>query len=263
MCVVSRRSSAVVATVPGGEDCGIAVREVVVAVAGRRRSAASRRSGSQPSLDVVRFEYVTPRRWPSSAAFGRRLPARRRPARPGPSRALHRGRSAGWCSALTLAYGELLRRYGTPVLVECDLRRHPAGCASTPAPRRGRSSRCSASRRWCGASTCARGAGRAGGSAPSGSVATAPIAQALLDPIVPRQECGAGDRLRRGRRAAARRPRDPGRPRAHRRPQQPRPARPPGRGGRRAPTRTAAHRRAAVSTGCSVRRGAAVRTGNG
>ncbi len=105
---------AVVATVPAVKT-RTAVREVLVAmvVAALGGLAAA---GLQPSIDFARFEYLTL----GMALFGGLVVVYRLGA------GLHGlGRRGlllvlvgGVVLALTLAYGELLRRYGTPALVE-------------------------------------------------------------------------------------------------------------------------------------------------
>ena len=234
---------AVVATVPAVKT-RVAVREVAVAVVvaalggARDRGAASRRSTSPASstsrwrMALVGGLVVVYRLGAGLHGLGRR--------------GLFIVVFGGVVLALTLAYGELLRRYGTPALVQNTdegilwLREH-AGASprpivavlGVPALMWGVHMRARRRQGWW---VCVFGV-----------AATAPIAQALLQPVVPLQECGARPRLRRGRGAAARLRRDPRRRRADRRPEQPRPARPPRRGGGRAPARAAAHRRAAVS----------------
>ena len=71
--------------------------------------------------------------------------------------------------AVTLAYAELLRRYGTPGPGRPACSTRSPGAATTSAPSRARSRPRSASPRSPGAATCAPAAGRAGGSARSAS----------------------------------------------------------------------------------------------
>ena len=173
------------ATVPARALPCTSVREVRGRGARRGGRRAGRRWASSPTITLARFEYVT-LGLALLGAFGGRLPARRRAARPGPARR-RRGRwSAALLLAVTLAYAELLRRYGTPGLVAALLdgvhwsRDH---LRRVPAPDR---DACSASRRWRGAATCAPGAGRAGGCARSVSPPPPRSRTALLEPAVSR-----------------------------------------------------------------------------
>lgn len=183
-CVVSA-VLAVVATVPAVK-LRHAVREVVVAVLIAILGALAT-VGLQPSLDVVRFEYVS---------FGLALA--------GSFGVVYR-LGAGFHGlgrrgiivvvfgavvlGLTLAYAELLARYGTPVLVEwifdaVGWLRDAIGASprpiiallGIPALVWGTHMRARRRQGWW---VCAFGVG-----------ATAPIAQALIDPTVAREEVG-------------------------------------------------------------------------
>ena len=174
---------AVVATVPAVRGRG-AVREVVVAVLIASLGGLAT-AGLRPSIDFARFEYLTL----GMALVGGLVVVYRLGA------GLHGlGRRGvfivvfgGVVLALTLAYGELLRRYGTPALVEnvnngiLWLREH-AGASprpivavlGVPALMWGVHMRARRRQGWW---VCVFGV-----------VATAPIAQALLQPTVPLQE---------------------------------------------------------------------------
>ena len=106
---------AVMATVPAVTALRV-LREVMVATAVAAVGALAV-VGFEPAVSLPRFEYTTlmllARGRPGSGA-----PAGAGAARPEPTRHPHRRAWAGWSSPLTLAYGELLRRYGTPELVE-------------------------------------------------------------------------------------------------------------------------------------------------
>lgn len=176
---------AVVATVPAVRT-GAAVREVVVAVLVAALGALAV-SGLRPSIDVARFEYLTL----GIAMVGGLAVVHRLGA------GLHGlGRRGlivvvvgGVVLGLTLAYGELLRRYGTPALVQnvndgiAWLRQH-AGASprpivavlGVPALMWGVHMRARRRQGWW---VCVFGV-----------VATAPIAQALLQPTVPLEEKG-------------------------------------------------------------------------
>ena len=91
--------------------------------------------------------------------------------------------------AVTLAYAELLRRYGTPGPGRVAARRRALDAATTSAPSRARSRRCSASRRSPGAATCGPGAARAGGSARSASPPPR-RSRSALNPTITRTETG-------------------------------------------------------------------------
>ena len=184
VCVVSA-VLAVVATVPAVK-LWQAVREVVVAalvaVLGGLATV-----GLQPSLDVVRFEYVSlGLAMASCFAVVYRLGA-------GFHGLGRRGVLVVVVGALilglTLAYAELLRRYGTPVLVEWIfdgvrwLRGHIGASPrpilallGVPALVWGTHMRARRRQGWW---VCAFGVG-----------ATAPIAQLLIDPRVDRVEAG-------------------------------------------------------------------------
>ncbi|MGZ5400180.1 MAG: hypothetical protein ACXWDM_09210, partial [Nocardioides sp.] len=182
VCVVAA-VLAVVATVPAVR-LRHAIREVGVAVLIAALGGLAT-VGLQPSLDVARFEYVT-LGLALAAAFGvvYRLGA-----------GLHGlGRRGSFAVvfgavvlALTLAYAELLARYGTPVLVEwifdaADWMRETLGASprpiiallGIPALVWGTHMRARRRQGWW---VCAFGVG-----------ATVPIAQALIDPTVPRDE---------------------------------------------------------------------------
>ena len=184
VCVISA-VLAILATVPAVK-LRHAIREVVVAslVAGLGALATV---GVQPSLDVVRFEYVS-LGLAVVAAFGMvyRLGA-------GFHGLGRRGVFAVIVGAailgLTVAYAELLARYGTPVLVEWIFDairwlRDTIGASprpiiallGIPALVWGTHMRARRRQGWW---VCAFGVG-----------ATAPIAQALIDPTVTRQESG-------------------------------------------------------------------------
>ena len=123
--------------------------------------------GFEPVVNVARFEYVT---------LGLALPAPRCSST-GSAPACTASAAAAslivligsLLLAVTLAYAELLRRYGTPGLVDWLLdavawrRDQPR---RVPAPARGRARH---PRARLGHATCGPGAGRAGGSAPSAS----------------------------------------------------------------------------------------------
>ena len=184
VCVVSA-VLAVVATVPAVK-LRHAVREVVVAVLIATLGGLAT-VGLQPSLDVGRFEYVT---------FGLALA--------GSFGVVYRlgagfhglGRRGIFVVVfgavvlgLTLAYAELLARYGTPVLVEwifdaARWLRDTLGASprpiiallGIPALVWGTHMRARRQQGWW---VCAFGVG-----------ATAPIAQALIDPTVGREEVG-------------------------------------------------------------------------
>lgn len=176
---------AVIATVPAVK-LRHAVREVVVAVLIAALGALAT-VGLQPSLDVVRFEYVS-FGLALAGAFGvvYRLGA-------GFHGLGRRGIVAVVFGAvvlgLTLAYAELLARYGTPVLVEWIFDavrwlRDSIGASprpiiallGIPALVWGTHMRARRRQGWW---VCAFGVG-----------ATAPIAQALIDPSVAREEVG-------------------------------------------------------------------------
>lgn len=184
ICVVSA-VLAVVATVPAVK-LRHAVREVVVAALIAALGALAT-LGLQPSLDVVRFEYVS-LGLALAGSFGvvYRLGA-----------GFHGlGRRGIFIVAfgalvlgLTLAYAELLARYGTPVLVEWIFDavrwlRDSIGASprpiiallGIPALVWGTHMRARRRQGWW---VCAFGVG-----------ATAPIAQALIDPSVGRVEVG-------------------------------------------------------------------------
>lgn len=174
---------AVVATVPAVRT-GAAVREVVVAVVVAALGGLAV-AGLRPSIDFARFEYLTL----GMALVGALLVVHRLGA------GLHGlGRRGlvvvvfgGVVLGLTLAYGELLRRYGTPALVQSVnvgilwLREH-AGASprpivavlGVPALMWGVHMRARRRQGWW---VCAFGV-----------VATAPVAQALLQPAVPLEE---------------------------------------------------------------------------
>ena len=174
---------AVVATVPAVRSRG-AVREVLVAVAIAALGGLAA-AGLEPGIDFARFEYLTL----GMALFGGLVVVYRLGA------GLHGlGRRGlvlvlfgGVVLGLTLAYGELLRRYGTPALVEnvnegiLWLREH-AGASprpivavlGVPALMWGVHMRARRRQGWW---VCVFGV-----------VATAPVAQALLQPTVPLRE---------------------------------------------------------------------------
>jgi hypothetical protein len=174
---------AVVATVPAVKTV-IAVREVAIAVVIAALGGLAT-AGLQPTIDFARFEYLTL----GMALVGSLVVVYRLGA------GLHGlGRRGlfivvfgGVVLGLTLAYGELLRRYGTPALVQSVndgilwIREH--GGASprpivavlgVPALMWGVHMRARRRQGWW---VCAFGV-----------VAVAPIAQALLQPTVPLQE---------------------------------------------------------------------------
>ena len=144
--------------------------------------------GFDPVVSVVRFEYVTLGLALAGAfAVVYRLGA-----------GLHGlGRRGlvvvaigGVVLAVTLLYAELLRRYGSPDLVDNLLGRRalePRPPRRLPAADRGRARRPGAG---LGLSTCAPAAGRAGGCAPSASPRTTPVANALVNPAISLLECG-------------------------------------------------------------------------
>ena len=184
LCVVTA-VLAVVATVPAVK-LRHAVREVVVAVLIAALGALAT-VGLQPSLDVGRFEYVS-LGLALAGAFGvvYRLGA-------GFHGLGRRGIFIVVFGAvvlgLTLAYAELLARYGTPVLVEWIFDairwlRETLGASprpiiallGIPALVWGTHMRARRRQGWW---VCAFGVG-----------ATAPIAQALVDPAVTREETG-------------------------------------------------------------------------
>ena len=174
---------AVVATVPAVKT-RVAVREVAVAVVVAALGGLAT-AGLRPTIDFARFEYLTL----AMALVGGLVVVYRLGA------GLHGlGRRGlfivmfgGVVLALTLAYGELLRRYGTPALVQNTnegilwLREH-AGASprpivavlGVPALMWGVHMRARRRQGWW---VCVFGV-----------VATAPIAQALLQPVVPLQE---------------------------------------------------------------------------
>jgi len=174
---------AVVATVPAVKT-RVAVREVAVAVLVAALGGLAT-AGLQPTIDFARFEYLTL----GMALVGGLVVVYRLGA------GLHGlGRRGlfivvfgGVVLALTLAYGELLRRYGTPALVQSTddgilwLREHAAASPrpivavlGVPALMWGVHMRARRRQGWW---VCVFGV-----------VATAPIAQALLQPVVPLQE---------------------------------------------------------------------------
>ena len=184
VCVVSA-VLAVVATVPAVK-LWQATREVVVAALVAALGGLAT-VGLQPSLDVVRFEYVS-LGLAMAACFGvvYRLGA-------GFHGLGRRGVIVvvvgAVILALTLAYAELLRRYGTPMLVEWIfdgvrwLRDHLGASPrpilaflGVPALVWGTHMRARRRQGWW---VCAFGVG-----------ATAPIAQLLIDPGVSRTEAG-------------------------------------------------------------------------
>ena len=125
--------------------------------------------------------------------------------------------------ALTLAYAELLRRYGSPGVVDGLLdgvhwsRDHLGAfprpieaVLGVPALAWGCHMRARRRQGWW---VCAFGV-----------AATAPVAQALLDPRIGLLESGAVGGVRRRRRPGDRLPADPGRPARHRAAGPPRPA---------------------------------------
>jgi hypothetical protein len=182
LCAVSA-ILAVVATVPAVRTRE-AVREVLVAVLVAALGGLAA-AGLQPSIDFARFEYLTL----GMALVGGLVVVYRLGA------GLHGlGRRGlvvvvvgGVVLALTLAYGELLRRYGTPALVQSVndgiawLREH-AGASprpivavlGIPALMWGVHMRARRRQGWW---VCVFGV-----------VATAPIAQAFLQPSAPLQE---------------------------------------------------------------------------
>jgi hypothetical protein len=174
---------AVVATVPAVKT-RVAVREVAVAVVVAALGGLAT-AGLQPTIDFARFEYLTL----GLALVGGLVVVYRLGA------GLHGlGRRGlfivvfgGVVLGLTLAYGELLRRYGTPALVQSTdegilwLREHAAASPrpivavlGVPALMWGVHMRARRRQGWW---VCVFGV-----------VATAPIAQALLQPVVPLQE---------------------------------------------------------------------------
>ncbi len=174
---------AVVATVPAVKT-RVAVREVAVAVVVAALGGLAT-AGLRPTIDFARFEYLTL----AMALVGGLVVVYRLGA------GLHGlGRRGlfivvfgGVVLALTLAYGELLRRYGTPALVQNTntgilwLREHAAASPrpivavlGVPALMWGVHMRARRRQGWW---VCVFGV-----------VATAPIAQALLQPAVPLQE---------------------------------------------------------------------------
>ncbi len=257
VCVVSA-VLAVVATVPAVK-LRHAVREVVVAVLIATLGGLAT-VGLQPSLDVVRFDYVS-LGLALVGSFGvvYRLGA-----------GFHGlGRRGIFIVVvgvvvlgLTLAYAELLARYGTPALVEWVFDairwlRETVGASprpivallGIPALVWGTHMRARRRQGWW---VCAFGVG-----------ATAPIAQALVDPTVTREESalaiGYGVLIGLAVGVAP----DPGRPRGHR---PARPRRPARRGGHGGPSRARPDRGVALTTpawpgGASA--GARVRVGNG